>query len=456
MTSAPSTQPEDHESRPDAAAQRSADIERHELRNLVFLAAHQIAMRVAWIFKTESVIMPAVIDVISGAGWVRGCLPVLNRLGQSVVPMIFAERLRDSRLKWRTLCLTTLLMSLPFLTLSALWWLTPQKRQPWLVAAFLGLYLVFFALTGLTQMAFGTVQGKLIRPDLRGRLMALAGVLGSVFAVSAALLLMRPWLTLPEAAGYTWIFAFTACGFMVSAVLLTGLVEPLDKEVHTPHRTLWHHVTSAWNVYRDDASFRRAATVGMLFIGAILLFPHYQWLAVQRLGTQSVDMVGWVIAQNIGVGCISPLAGLLADREGNRLAMRIEIFVSAVVPLLALWLASPWVADGRRWYWMVFVLLGVAPVTMTTIFNYTLELTDEREHPRYLSTMRICFAVPFLLSPLAGLFLDLFPRESRFLGVCLLFGSFSGLMALGGLLTFRMEEPRHRRVDATELPVVRG
>ncbi|HID75426.1 MAG TPA: hypothetical protein EYP56_05445, partial [Planctomycetaceae bacterium] len=64
-----------------------AEIERCEARNLLLLATHQIVFRIGWVFKTESVIMPAFVDLVAGPGWVRGCLPVLNRLGQSVPPV---------------------------------------------------------------------------------------------------------------------------------------------------------------------------------------------------------------------------------------------------------------------------------------------------------------------------------------------------------------------------------
>lgn len=43
-----------------------------EKRNIVSLVIHQILFRTAWIFKTESVIIPAFLDSISDAGWVRG------------------------------------------------------------------------------------------------------------------------------------------------------------------------------------------------------------------------------------------------------------------------------------------------------------------------------------------------------------------------------------------------
>jgi hypothetical protein len=47
------------------------------------LLVHQSLFRVAWIFKTESVIMPAFLDSISESGLIRGALPLLNRTGQS-------------------------------------------------------------------------------------------------------------------------------------------------------------------------------------------------------------------------------------------------------------------------------------------------------------------------------------------------------------------------------------
>jgi hypothetical protein len=60
--------------------------EQNESKNLGILAVQLIIMRIGWIFKTESVIIPHVLDVISGnAAWARGFLPVLNRLGQSLL-----------------------------------------------------------------------------------------------------------------------------------------------------------------------------------------------------------------------------------------------------------------------------------------------------------------------------------------------------------------------------------
>ena len=98
-----------------------AEIERREPRNLAVLAVHQIILRVGWIFKTESVIMPAFLDTIAGAGWLRGCLPVLNRFGQSIPPVLYADQLRRARLKKRVLATCVMLMAVPFAILAAVW-----------------------------------------------------------------------------------------------------------------------------------------------------------------------------------------------------------------------------------------------------------------------------------------------------------------------------------------------
>ena len=148
----------------------------------------------------------------------------------------------------------------------------------------------------------------------------------------------------------------------------------------------------------------------------------------------------WVIAQNVSVGLFSLATGFVADRFGNRLVIRFLVFSTSLTPLLALLLTSRFVEDGRRYYWLTFLLLGMTPVTFRALVNYTLELADPREHPRYVSSLSVCLALPFCLSPVVGLLLDV-------LGFTIVFVSVSGLVGCGGLLTFRMGEPRHRMTD---------
>ncbi len=421
------------------AASDNLSPERHEAKNLGILAVQLIIMRIGWIFKTESVIIPHVLDVISGnAAWARGFLPVLNRLGQSLPPLLAADFIRDIRLKKRALIFTTLGMALPFLTLASVWWWLDNRQQPWLIGLFLVLYLLFFSATGLNQLVDGTLQGKLIRANRRGRLLGIAGVVGSAGAVCAAVFLLRPWIQMPNHDGFVYIFLFNGSAYFIAGLMANLCYEQPDEPLAT--KTVlppwWTPFIRAWQTFRDDQRFRRAAGMATMFMSGLLLFPHYQSMAREMLGTSEIDIIWWVIAQNISVGILSPVFGMIADRHGNRIALRIAAFLAALTPLIAVLLASPWFPLGRQWFWVTYVFLGITPVTMKTIANYTLELVPRDKHPQYLSTMTICYTVPFLLSPILGAVMDHIPWQVPFLAI-------SGTIAGSGFMTFRMAEPRH-------------
>ncbi len=419
-------------------AEQQRDVER---RNFTVLTIQNLVLRVGWIFKTESVIMPAFLDVISGSHWVRGFLPILARFGQSIPPLLTADRLRTSSIKKYSLVLTSFGMAVPFLLLSFIWANLENKQQievkqqVWLTVGFLILYTLFFSATGMNQLAFGTLQGKLIRANRRGRLMGISGICGSIAAVIAAVLYLKPWLALPNHAGYTYVFLFNGAAFFVAGVVSCFCLEFPDKVQEQAPMKFLKPFIDAWRIYSDDASFRKAANVAMLFICSLLIFPHYQAMGREKLGTDNSDLINWVIVQNISAGISGLLLGMIADRLGNRFAIRIAVFTASTTPLLVIFLASDMIPNARDWYWITFMLLGLTPVIMKTILNYTLELVQPQQHSLYLSTMSVCFAIPFVLSIPVGILIELFPFQYVFAAV-------SGLVITGGVLTFWMVEPR--------------
>ena len=421
----------------------------HEGRNFVVLALYQVIMRTGWIFKTESIVMPAVLDTITGGGplggFLRGWLPVFNRLGHSIPPMLFSRRLKVLPQKRWASIVCTFCMATIFLVLSGFWWMAGTAVTWWMPLVFLACYLTFFTATGINNLSFGTLQGKLIHATRRGRLLLTGNVVGATTAICAVWLLMPRWLT-PEGGRFEMVFGVTAVCFAVAAVTLLLIVEPKD-DYDEPARSVQHLFASAWELVRTDRDFRRVAWVAMAFGCSLVLFPHYQALGRSpRLGLALDHLILWLIIQNAGTALFSLIAGPIADRRGNRLVMQLVMMGIAAMPVAAI-IFSHWAAWGGPLYPLVFFFIGLTPVGFKTLNNYALEISTAEDHPRYLSTLGLCFAVPLVLSPVLGWVVEAIGYEAVFFAV-------SGGVFTGWLLTFRLREPRHAILAAKSTLVV--
>lgn len=418
-----------------------------ERHNFLTLVVYNVLMRTGWIFKTESSIMPAVLDSFELLGtpkwalaWMRGALPLLNRFGQSVPPLMMARRIKIMpRKKWAFVA-TTSSMTLIFAVLTAIW-LVPGLVKPqtgivtWLIPlAYLILYAAFFMAVGINQLTYNTIQGKLIRVTHRGRLLMIADSIGATSAVLCALTLLPQWLR-EDGADFHWIFGFSTLLFGISSLTAWILREQPDSHEQAP-QPLWKPFVTAWRTLQEDANFRRLGLVAALFSTSLVLFPHYQALAREKLHLGFDYLVWWVVAQNIGTGLFSILTGPLADRFGNRLSLRILTLLIAAAPQLAIILVQIPQTGGLA-FAMVFLLVGMTPVAQKTFNNYTLEIARPADHPRYLSTLNLCMAAPIFLSPLIGGLIGLIGFPPVYHGI-------TALLLAGALISTTLQEPRER------------
>ncbi|PHS07133.1 MAG: hypothetical protein COA78_13690 [Blastopirellula sp.] len=415
-----------------------ASVAEAEDRNFLLLVLYQVVMRCGWIFKTESIIMPAVLDMISGAGWVRGILPILNRIGQSIPPLIYARRLTITPKKKWSVAATTFGMGFFFLALALLFvppiraWLE-STHSILLALLFLLFYALFFAATGLNQLGLGTLQGKLIEARHRGRLMLTANVIGAILAIGLAAFLLPMWIP-NEQMQVHYIFGFAAVTFFLSSIVAMRLQEPADN-YDEPKVHVFHLLRNSITVLKTDHNFRRLAFIGSCFGCSLMLFPHYQAIARDRLDIPLSQLIYWVMIQNAGTAMFSLLAGPLADRKGNRVVLQIFLLGILLLPIGAMGLINLGSA-GASWFNLLFLCLGVVPITFRTFTHYTLETAQNSDHPRYLATLSLCIAAPVVFSPLVGWLIDLTSFE-------LMFSLIAAIVFTGWMVSFTLEEPRH-------------
>jgi predicted MFS family arabinose efflux permease len=410
----------------------SADAWPHETRNFWILVIYQVVLRAGWIFKTESVVMPHAADALDPSGLARGWLPLLNRFGQSVPPVLAARRVKNLPKKQRAFMTTTAAMTLCFLGLTSLWLIPGATQQTLSPVVFLVLYALFFSAIGVNQLAYNTIQGKLIRPTRRGRLLMIADFVGASSAMICAATLLLYWLH-EDHADYAAIFGFTTCLFAAASAMSWFLKEQPDDH-YEPNRGVGHVFQTAWQTLAEDTNFRRLAIVSALFSTTLVLFPHYQALAREELGLGTTWLVWFVVAQNAGTALFSLLTGPIADSYGNRLALRTVTLLIIAGPLAAL-AAIYWPQFGKIAFPLVFLFVGLTPVAQKTFNNYTLEITDAQHHPRYLSTLSLCMAIPIFASPLVSPLINAVGFEAIYIGVVV-------LLLVGWLLSFGLIEPR--------------
>lgn len=396
------------------------------------LAGYQLVFRIGWIFKLESILIPAFLDTLTSAGWMRGLLPVLNRFGQSVPPLYAADWIREYPQKKHIVIGGTLLRACLFLVVAAACWTFSMEGNPIFAWAFLGLYAMFFVSHGISQVAQNTLQGKIIQPTRFGRLMMISDSFGTILAIFIAWLLLGRWLTSPD--GFTITFMLTGVCFLLSTIPLMAIREVRDESpAHSPSpRPL-----EGWKeLLKRDGNFRLLVVVAMLYGTMQILMPHYQALGREKVGLQLAELWKCVVAQNVGTGIFSLIAGGAADRFGARAVLRILLLVASLAPATAVVMLLLANAAIGNWFWMIFIFMGIMPVGYRLLTNYTLEISTPADHPRYLSTLNACLAVPFCISPLVGWIADVW-------GFAPVFATGSILIALGGLLAKHLVEPRH-------------
>ncbi len=368
---------------------------------------------------------------------------MLNRLGQSIPPILVADWVRRVSYKKFVLLVCALAMGACFLVLAAVWNAVGSEHPAWLPYFFLLVYGVFWFCVGIHNLCLSLLYGKLVAVNSRGLLMLVAITIGSVTAIGSAWVWMGPWLTEGSPA-MVRLFVFSGTSFVLAAGLAVFLYEPAERAAANPQSSL-ESFRQAGKIVWQDANFRLLAMIAGCFGMAVTLMPHYQAYVKQVFEIRLAEFVPWVIAQNLGAASFSVPLGRLADRWGNRLALQVVMLLLCAAPLLTVVLVHIGQPYARTGFYAVFFLLGLLPLSMRVFNNYTLEIAGSEEQPIYLSTLGICIALPVLLvSVLVGWLMDIVGFQFVFLLILM-------ILLLGWTLTFKLIEPRSSEAGESKL-----
>jgi MFS family permease len=284
---------------------------------------------------------------------------------------------------------------------------------------------------GFTATPWQSLMAKIVPADrwgfFFGTQAAAMNLFTSLSAVIAGLILDRVDAPLD----FTLCFLFAFLGLIMSffALSLTREEDSQPSEIAKSQNSFWSNI---WDIIRRDVNFRWFLLVRMLAQVATMGFAFYTVYAVRHLGVSEITIGIMTGVLTIIQTIANPLMGWLGDHWIHRGVMVIGLVSAVLSSLIA------WQAPGAGWFFVVFVMAGIANVGIWTIaMTMTLEFGNDAERPAYIGLANTLIAPTAFFIPLLGGWLaDNAGYPSAFM-----------LSALGGLATifvlvFRLRTPK--------------
>lgn len=347
-------------------------------------------------FASFITILPLFVSTMTDSALLIGLIPAIHNAGWQLPQLFMAQRVaRQPRFKPMVLALTVQ-ERLPFLGLAGVAWWMGSVGQRW------ALLLTFLLITwqglgaGLTANGWQSMIAKIIPPDRRGSFIGVqasaANVLASISAVAAGFLLEK----LPSPLDFTLCFLLATVFMGVSWYFLA-----LTREPATPPPEKSPDAPGFWNalrqILRRDRNFRWYLLARIVLQFGTIGFAFYTVYAVRfhHVGEGEVGiMTGVLLATQI---LANPIMGWLGDRWNRRKLSEIGMLAAAGSGLLA------WLAPNPAWFYLVFILCGIANVSIWTVgMAMTMEFGQESERPMYIGLANTLTAPANILAPLLG------------------------------------------------------
>ncbi|MBN1888470.1 MAG: MFS transporter [Thermoflexales bacterium] len=338
--------------------------------------------------------LPLFVSTMTNSAILIGLIPAIRTIGWQLPQLLTARRVARLRRYKSMAILMTIHERLPILGLALIAWFLPT------LGSRLALWLTFGMLVwhglggGFAATAWLSMIGKIIPEKYRGTFFGAqsgaANLLASGGALLAGFLLERGDLHL----GFTYSFLLASGAMVVSWFFVASTRESDNPPEEAQQPALWQ---SMKGIFHCDANFRYFLAARLVSPLGSLAFGFYTVYLVQRYhisgGTAGLMTSVFMMAQVIA----NPLMGWLGDRVGHRVTMEAGALAAAASALLAWW------APSASWFYLAFILAGVALVALWTCgLAMTLEFGSVAERPVYVGMANTLVVPSTIVAPILG------------------------------------------------------
>lgn len=384
-------------------------------------------------FTSFSTILPLFVASLTDSTTLIGLVPAIHSAGWLLPQLFTASHVSRLRRYKSNVLMMTIHERVPFLGFAIVALLIPK------IGFQIALLLTFTLLIwqglggGFAANPWTSMISKIIPADSRGTFFGMQAGLANLFisiaAIGAGYVL--------DYFAYPLDFAlcfFIACFFFtVSWFALAATREPEDTEkiIDEVQVPFWENAKKILSKDKNFSWFLSARTLAQF---ASMGFSFYIIYALREFNMTEI-IAGYLTATlTISATIANMSMGWLGDKFGHR---SMVIFGACAIFLSSL---LAWLASSINWFYPIFVLAGIANVSIWTIgMTMTVDFASESERPMYIGLSQTLTAPAAIIAPIIGGFVaDTFGFTSTFIVSTVL------AVVMLGILIFLVKEPRKK------------
>jgi MFS family permease len=421
-------------------------------RNFTANVLYSIFIRMGWIYKTESTVIPGFVTSLTSNPMLISVTPIISRISQFLPQFLFLNVVERAPRKKPMFLLVTTLFALSWGVLSATLWFGEELSASVLLTVFFLCYGTGWVCTGISVILDRVMLGRLIPTRRRGRVFAIAGPFGSYSVVLSGPVIAY----LLSHAGdfprnYAVVFGIGFVTFLAAIACATLIREPFEKRDAVEREGFVGLARHGWALVRTDASFRRIFGLACIQSLSAYLFSYYvayarTWSPDMSFQTSLNASLGWGLSvQNVVIGTLSLFMGLLVDWKGNRVVLRALCAILTFVPVVATIIGRSVPLSHRLTVFLVvYAMIGCLPVLQRVMSNYVLEITTPERQALYVGIFGSGQMVTLLFPVCLGSVIETLrdgvgnqvAYEIAFVGCTL-------ILSVSVVFAWRLIEPRH-------------
>jgi len=409
-------------------------------RNFICFVLDYVFFGVGMAFVSQTTVLPAFVSQLTDSAPLIGLTSTIQTGAWLLPQLIAASYLADKDRKKPYLMLPAALGRPVFWLLAGVLFLARDLAPTLILGLFFISLAVFMSTDALASVAWLDILSKVIPPTRRGRLIGTGQVLSGLLTVGAGAVvnaLLGPQGP-PFPNNFALLFFLAGLSFFVSLLVMVFLREPVKPT--QAERLPWSaFLPKLLTVLRENRSFSLVTALRLLTGLHGMVLPFYVVYATEGLHL-GIEAIGLFLSSQVVGGILAGFIwAYLNERSGSKIVIQYSTVLAVASPLLALLMGPIGHLAGASTvyvYSLIFVAIGALNSSiMPGFLNFVLELAPPEERPTYIALTNTLCGVLMVAPVLGGWIIQATSYP-------VLFAVTAVSVALGLVLTFRLEEPR--------------